>query len=1127
MSGTLPPLVLPIRVEGDVTGGVQQAARQAAAQFKAITDAFGGKEFEQAYNRLRRERRQAYNEEKKQQRAKQRRADELAARRIRNASWEVKTAKKLAAQEDARIRRQEAAEARAARQRQREQDRALNSSMKYLTRRSNMREKEARREQKQEDDANRTMNRYAKEEFRWGLKQQTAEQRAAAQAHSIAVAEHKAAARGAASLQDRKRALASLVDLQRRAAQDPALSESARAAAARGAHSAEGERLATLYKIRDEEARLARKRERDADKAARSDLARRKAFARALERINRRGGGVVKSAAQGVASVGAGAAKLGASLPMVPVSAARSFASYMEQAASHSKTIIGSLRDFAGKLYLVERFGFMMNVAGQAIATPFKAALQNSALMEEQTMGIAVHLGAYARDQQLNFQQLFDKSKNATMWLREQAAMLPGEAEDYIEVLRQSTAQQAAAGVSNLTDILENSKNVGIVALLNGIDIQQGGRDYARMLEGRASQRERLFNVLRPKMRNKDGSQMTAEQFNKLGAQQREQKIQGALKPYLKFIAEYEKTFGAQAGALKSNIRIAAERGFRPFFEYFVGGMKKVNQWMVANMDKIAAIGQRVSSKLVGIFGAVGGGAKSAWTGSVAPWMQQQMGNVGAARRVASWQGLVGGGAAGTIGSQVRGAAGSDANLTTKIGQILVPIQAFARAINGFTGLLGVAAGPLRVLGTVFSNVANTISLGVGFFEGMTKDVFQFSQVVQGARGLWANLMVVGGKVADVFRAVGAGVGDVFAGLLADVLPKVSSSMGVLATGLDTAIVWVKRFFEAVKPVVLGVGDFVYKAVTKLWAIVKPQFEAFANWFGGESTSVTDGLLNVSAFVIDALGEVAYAAMMAANMIISAAVGIGRMFGLTSSAGPNIQAEARTASILARAGATGELPEYAQVRGGKFVNSPMLAGGAAVSVVQALFGGSAKTGYDPAVVSKVRDAVNVARKEAHAETGFPMGPAYDAAFKAALQRESERYALSQQIVQKESDPFFRSSTMEAVRNGGDTLRNAVKKRQAEEKVAGMWKVGPWGLGAIPEDTLAPGSRDLLMGDSKAATPSERGGNNFDFRGSRFTIEQKFAEGFDPDRIAVLSTEQISALAVRKTGSTLAPLSWQY
>ena len=47
--------------------------------------------------------------------------------------------------------------------------------------------------------------------------------------------------------------------------------------------------------------------------------------------------------------------------------------------------------------------------------------------------------------------------------------------------------------------------------------------------------------------------------------------------------------------------------------------------------------------------------------------------------------------------------------------------------------------------------------------------------------------------------------------------------------------------------------------------------------------------------------------------------------------------------------------------------------------------------------------------------------------------------------------------------------------------------------------------------------------NYDFRGSKFDIKQMFAEGFDPDRIAVAFTNDLAALGEKRLQSGLSPL----
>lgn len=48
-------------------------------------------------------------------------------------------------------------------------------------------------------------------------------------------------------------------------------------------------------------------------------------------------------------------------------------------------------------------------------------------------------------------------------------------------------------------------------------------------------------------------------------------------------------------------------------------------------------------------------------------------------------------------------------------------------------------------------------------------------------------------------------------------------------------------------------------------------------------------------------------------------------------------------------------------------------------------------------------------------------------------------------------------------------------------------------------------------------------NNYDFRGSTFNIKQAFAEGFDPDRIALAFSSDLASLADRKLESGLSPI----
>jgi hypothetical protein len=47
--------------------------------------------------------------------------------------------------------------------------------------------------------------------------------------------------------------------------------------------------------------------------------------------------------------------------------------------------------------------------------------------------------------------------------------------------------------------------------------------------------------------------------------------------------------------------------------------------------------------------------------------------------------------------------------------------------------------------------------------------------------------------------------------------------------------------------------------------------------------------------------------------------------------------------------------------------------------------------------------------------------------------------------------------------------------------------------------------------------------DFDFRGSKFDIKQEFAEGFDPDRIAAVFSNDLAKLGERRLQSGLSPI----
>jgi len=1175
MSGQLPPLLLPVRVVGDVTNDIRRIAEQARIEQDRIDKKFGDdvrpRTLRGSYEQLLRERAKLHADEARKQKA---------------ARAEDERRQKAARAEDERRQRNEEKlfnqhkrdQARVVRE-QKQAEAAERRTMSVRLKGMNLANRaQERYERTRERSAEARRRAYVGQ---FGTGSEEALTKSIAAARKIEAFFERRAAKGIAGTPEHAKSLEGLNRYKAaRMRFEEMLAARQKSAADKAAAAAERARRKVIADQRraDREAdmtraRADRQRAAAARRAAAEERKRVAERARLFRSFNRAGGRAVGRVAGAAGGALVGAAGAATQIPQVAVGGARAFASYMRDAATHSKTVIGSLREFAGNLYLVERFGFMMNTAGRAVATPFAAAVRNSAMLEEQTMGIAVHLGAYAKDQNASFSELFLSAQRAATYMRDQAAKFPGEADDYIEIVRQTTSQQASVGVNDMKQLLDNSINTGIVAILNGIDVQQGGRDLARMLEGRASQRERLFNVLRPKMRGASGGQITAEEYNKLTGVQRAEKAFSAMKPYLRFVDEYEKTFGAQSGAFKSNVRIAAERGFKPFFEYLVGGMTKVNKWLTTNMDKIAAVGQSLSRKLVNLVSAIGGAARSWYKRSAAPYMAQIAGNVragalaaSARRRVAFMGGseyardmgeLLRGRASqrnrvfthlgvrdssgkrlssaqfnalsvaqraqlvtraanrggGTIAEHVSGAMAGGGPLTQRLGQILTPLTGFARAINGFTGALGVASGPLRVFGAAVSNFANTISLAVGFFEGLTGDTRQLSGVIQGARDLWGAMTKVGGQVADIFRKVGFYVGDIFAGLLEETMPHLTAAFEWFSGFLDQMKAGLGPFFTTMKPLVLDLASGFVKLVKGIWEYVEPSIRKFGEWFARDGSQLTDYIGDVISGLIEGLGYLAYAVMQAVNSIMGIVKTVGGIFGWGTTAA--VERDAAAASEIARLINGGALPHCMQ---------PAPAGRGATEARKMEWAknrslATSKLGADgQAVADVVIQAVNEANR-AKAKGG-------QAAYQNSLIRSADVLRVKQKLME-DSSAVFRAEALNAALSFGENWDKHRAERRTSDNAWG--KAKQWSIFGkkIKADVQEKGIIDTKLAGGGVTTPEKRGGNNFDFRGSRFTIEQKFDPDFDPDRIAVAMTEQIGVLATRKTTSTLAPLSWQF
>lgn len=177
--------------------------------------------------------------------------------------------------------------------------------------------------------------------------------------------------------------------------------------------------------------------------------------------------------------------------------------------------------------------------------------------------------------------------------IQENAAKLPGEAEDYIQVLAANVPQIAASGVTNLIDMVDFVSDYTAFTTSRTIDSQQAALDLSMMLSGRAGMQVRTFaNELRNLV---DVQYSTSEAFNALSAQKRMLVIAEALKKNSAAQAKAADTYDAKLGEVLGKLKLMVHYSSKPLFEQLKTVMDGISQFISENQEGI--------SQLVGMLG--------------------------------------------------------------------------------------------------------------------------------------------------------------------------------------------------------------------------------------------------------------------------------------------------------------------------------------------------------------------------------------------------------------------------------------------------------------------------------------------------------------------------------------------
>ncbi len=839
---------------------------------------------------------------------------------------------------------------------------------------------------------------------------------------------------------------------------------------------------------------------------------RRSGFLSSTVRAGRVGGGI--------ASAGFAAGAAAGRMATVPVAAAAKFASYMSRAASHSQSITSAMRNFAGNLYLAERFGFMMSVAGRAIVTPIQAAIENSQKYQDQIMGLTAHLGAYAADQTISFERMFEVATRGAERLRLKAAELPGEADDYIEVMRSAGGAMSAAGVGTFDEQIELATQAGVVGIMNQIDVQQAGRDLSNILQGRTGQRDRLFSVLKPLMGK------SAKQVNAMSGPEIKALLDKALGKYTRWIEHYQNTFGAQAGALKSNFRYISEQIFGPVFDDLTQTLKDLNKWLHQNMDTFRGTGRNLVARAV-----EGGGAVLRGAGAVG------MSAGGALKDIAN-NAVIRGSRAGGVSAvqQLRdrfsGAGGGKGGATlNNIGAAGMAIAAFGRMVNTATGPLRALVSPLSMFGSVFGSMFNKIAGIVGFFEGLAKSA-HLAEFIEAARSTFGKIMGFADPLLTLFREVGQVVGDMVANVGTEILHDIGDAFEWLSARLAEAKPHILAFVTNMAPLAGAIWDTIKHFGSVLNQTLKPVFKAFADWFGDSAGTITTGIEDVTAGLIGALGELGFAVAKVTEFLlflIGEVISMPGIKQLVELSGVNVDDLVGDRSANTKLG-----QDIISAMTGLLNNDAWMTAPEPPSA----FWTTLRFDPDDFIDNKVKELAKSARNWAFSERADPH--AYASSGREFIDGRVKELMKIHGVKPPTEGTFPGADAMKSM--GPTFLRDLAenKKKHAQEQAEGAASaaglklyerlfgapdpVGDALKSLRKSESLPEGGENPKLAGPPTVKGDSRGGTTFDFRGSRFEIEQKFSDGFDPNRIAVLMTEQMGALAQRRVGSALAPMT---
>jgi hypothetical protein len=476
--------------------------------------------------------------------------------------------------------------------------------------------------------------------------------------------------------------------------------------------------------------------------------------------------------------------------------------------------------------------------------------------------------------------------------IRISAALLPGEAEEYIEVFTMGLPMVQRAIGGTVEDMTQFTNNFTAITKTLGIDSAQAARDLTLMLaagRGIAGMRVKSFQRMLPFMRKiKNQADLNTKSFNAMTQPERAELMVKAMELMDPMLKRSATSFDAMAGAVKSNTREIVRLGTKPLFEAAKKALAETNALLYDEEGQLASVGARA----VDIGDRISTSIVSAVELSVKKVKElggafDRLAQSPALRQIGGvFQGLSG--AAAQLGRGLMGLAGA-APAPAPEGAAGAP-----PAAEGLAGTLQRLIGPVSGLEVAIGAAAAAAAIWAGLgpvgmvLSGAFTSLMSNTEAVS---AIWGSLMAIinmvistMGPIIGLFTALSSSIGILAGGVLPGVMGGLQALLGAVLPLIGAIANIASALLGALGPAFRILGGAIGRLVMSIGGLLAPIIALLGASMQGLAhllSAVLSPVIGAAAEILGALIDVVGGVIAALGALVA---WIGEQIGIAQAA---------------------------------------------------------------------------------------------------------------------------------------------------------------------------------------------------------------------------------------------------